>query len=517
MKKNNTIIQLMTVSKELNAGIIELVQFLESKGIKVELKPTSKITAEQYELLKSHFSSNFIKTKFEKLSGPSILGKIQLPIEKSQPVILNSLSELGKLKERQTKSKRQRNIVTGSWKIGKVKFFDSTKGFGFVECFDDNEDCFIHVSKIITPTITDNDYVVFKTIPSQRKKGQNDAVNLYKLSLFNSDYLFLEKSFFEHKINSLRYSILEILPIDSVFKTIESELKRIQKETEKTTVIAILHDIHFILASLKKEELKKGILELIWQWAKNSTNAFVKVNLWNDSLCDLPSIQEFKEVFNDVSDETKSKIINSVSQIDKVTLINSNLKSGLKYPAYYENIFKVIKSFINESNIFVFDLEYDGHNIQELAFTHNGEIISAKSQKNIKKALPQFKEVVSISNSFLAGHNIDKFDIPLLKEKIELPENIGIVDTLLLETILSPTLKSFALGSKEKKLHVAKIDVEHTLNLLTNQVIRLIHIPEKQLNRFEQFIDGNFINHIKLLRENITENTTELYEQFEAE
>lgn len=515
MDNPNTIIRLATASKELNTGILELVQFLESKGIKVELKPTSKISAEHYELLKNHFSSGILKPKLEKLSGTSNLGKIQLPNEKSQPVKLNSLSELGKIKERRPKSKRRANIVAGSWKIGKIKFYDSEKGFGFAECFSDKQDCFIHVSKLITPRITDNDYVVFKTVPSQKKgkEGQNDVVNLYKLSLFTSDYSFLELTFFEYKITSLRESILEVLPIDSVFKIVESYLKGIQQGTEKETATAILKDIQFILASLKKQELKEGILELIRQWAENSLNAFVKVNLWNDSLCSLPNVTEFKEVFNDVPDETKTKIINAVSEKDKISLINYSLNGGLKPTAYYKNLFKVIHSLISDCNIFVFDIEYDGHNIKELAYSQNNKVANATSPKEIEKLLPQFKEALGTPNSFLAGHNIDKFDIPLLKEKIELPNEIDVVDTLLLETLLSPTLKSFALDTK----HNAKDDVEHTLNLLTNQVVRLLHISEKQLNKFEKFANANFLKLVYQLRENISENTTELYSHFEIE
>lgn len=256
-------------------------------------------------------------------------------------------------------------------------------------------------------------------------------------------------------------------------------------------------------------ELKAAYLEKL----KKDRTAKEQIQLWENELIALPSLLILKEVFNDVSDETKTKIINSVSLIDKINLINSNLKSGLKYPVYYKNIFTVIQSFINESNIFVFDLEFNGHNIQELAFTFNGKIVNAINQKDIEKSLLQLKEAISNSNSFLAGHNIEKFDIPLLKGKIELPENIGVVDTLFLETILSPTLKSFALDTK----HNAKDDVEHTLNLLTNQVIRLIHIPEKQLKKIEKFADANFFNLINQVRENITESTTELYEQFETE
>lgn len=430
---------------------------------------------------------------------------------KSRPIKLNSLSQLGQLKEQ--KPKYAKTKPQEKWKIGKVKFFDSTKGFGYIECYDDKQDCYIHISKVITPPINDNDYVVFKTIPSKKKPGQNDAVSLYQLSLFTSDYSFLEKTYFEHKINSLRNSILEILPLDSMFKIIEEELKSAGQAKEHHALIKAIENIEFIIASVKDKSLKDGILELLKQWAANSPNAFIKVSLWSKSYCDLPSIPELKAAFNDVSDEAKTKIINAVPPADKISLINVSLRGGLKLDAYYKNLFKVIHSIISTSNIFVFDLEYDGHNIKELAFSQTGKVANATSQKDIEKLLHLFKESLCNPNSFLSGHNIEKFDIPVLKEKIELPKDIGVIDTLLLETLLSPTLKSFALDTK----HNAKDDVEYTLNLLTNQIVRLIHISESKLKRFEKFADANFLKLVYQLRENISENTPELYSYFETE
>ena len=78
-----------------------------------------------------------------------------------------------------------------------MKFFDINRGFGFVECYDDNQDYFIHIYKIITPPITENEYVVFQTIRSRKKWKENEyeATNLYKLLLFNADYSFLIKSY----------------------------------------------------------------------------------------------------------------------------------------------------------------------------------------------------------------------------------------------------------------------------------------------------------------------------------
>src|SRR5690606_17246917 len=155
-------------------------------------------------------------------------------------------------------------------------------------------------------------------------------------------------------------------------------------------------------------------------------------------------------------------------------LLNSSFQKGLDIRVYYTNLFKIIKKAIADLNIYVFDVEYDGYNLNEFAFLQNGNIVSATNQNSIQEKLSNFEYAISNSNSFIAGHNIEKFDIPIVKEKIAIPEHTGVIDTLFLEILLSPNLKSFALKTK----HNAKDDVEHTLNLLTNQVVRLIHMPE---------------------------------------
>lgn len=55
-------------------------------------------------------------------------------------------------------------------KAGKVKFFNVTKGFGFITPNDGTEDVFVHQSGLIDK-IKDNDDVEFET--ERGKKGVN--------------------------------------------------------------------------------------------------------------------------------------------------------------------------------------------------------------------------------------------------------------------------------------------------------------------------------------------------------
>ncbi|GAA4323383.1 cold shock domain-containing protein [Pontixanthobacter gangjinensis] len=57
---------------------------------------------------------------------------------------------------------------------GKVKFFNATKGFGFIQTEDSNEDIFVHSSGLIDE-IREDDRVQFET--EQGRKGLN-AINV---------------------------------------------------------------------------------------------------------------------------------------------------------------------------------------------------------------------------------------------------------------------------------------------------------------------------------------------------
>ena len=62
-------------------------------------------------------------------------------------------------------------------KTGKVKFFNVTKGFGFIKVDDTGEEVFVHASGIIDQ-IKEEDAVTFEV--TEGKKGLN-AVNVKKV------------------------------------------------------------------------------------------------------------------------------------------------------------------------------------------------------------------------------------------------------------------------------------------------------------------------------------------------
>ncbi len=69
-------------------------------------------------------------------------------------------------------------------KTGTVKFFNQSKGFGFITPEDGGKDIFVHISAVEAsgcPPLSDGDRVSFETEADKRGKGDK-AVNLKMLA-----------------------------------------------------------------------------------------------------------------------------------------------------------------------------------------------------------------------------------------------------------------------------------------------------------------------------------------------
>jgi len=441
------------------------------------------------------------------------MNKYRKPPLNSKRVKLNSFSELNKAlnENEQKKTAVVNHKPSGIWNIGVLKNFNDSRGFGFVTCFDDGEDYFVHVSKLITTDIVKDEIAVFKLIPSSSKAGKYEAVQLHELSEFESDYSFLEESYLIYNRGHIGKSILSVLPDDSIVTVIKREIEQIENENNSALKRDLFQKFLYFIISNDDEDLKREAIRVIKEWGEKTKNVFLKAFLWEYSIIKELNVEEYKEIYLDASDEIKSKIIESISLVDKISFINLELKDDANYETYYRDIYNAIESLIRESNFFAVDFVFNSDTVEKFTFNHNGSVLNATLKKDIDEYLLLLKDLISTSKSFLASHNLEENGIQFLKNEIELSDNIEIIDTLFLENILSPTLKNFCFGANCD----VQAKIEETVDLLINQIIRIIHLPESKFKKIEKVIGPNFCDFINKLRVNITVNFIELYQLFE--
>lgn len=177
-------------------------------------------------------------------------------------------------------------------------------------------------------------------------------------------------------------------------------------------------------------------------------------------------------VFNTQPIEIQERIVESLSEeellqiLDEITEI-SKVENLEKIRTTYKKL--VFKEF----NIISFDIESNIETIYELAWNTHDKWIHYSTEKEVKNGLLDFKRLSEDENAIFVGHNIIEFDCPILeKREVNLdPEKLW--DTLLVETLLSPELKNYALITNHNALDDAKL----TFDLFFNQLMRVLSNP----------------------------------------
>ena len=165
------------IQEEQVPGLIELFKI----AVDVDPKTTTKFT-------KMDLRSKLDKVlKGQPLSNHNNVNTVAAKAIPEKQVIKND-----KINNNHQNSipKSQHQLPPSIKKLGKVKFFDSTKGFGYVHSSDDDKDCFVHVSKLITSGIDEDDIVIFETTASRKKPGELDAIkvsNKIPVFIFNKE------------------------------------------------------------------------------------------------------------------------------------------------------------------------------------------------------------------------------------------------------------------------------------------------------------------------------------------
>lgn len=131
-----------------------------------------------------------------------------------------------------------------------------------------------------------------------------------------------------------------------------------------------------------------------------------------------------------------------------------------------------------------FDIESNIKAILEIAWNQGEKWTYYKGEKDVTKGLPEFGKLTLNPEHLFVGHNIIDFDCPILEEQSIKFNNDQLWDTLLVEMLLRPTLKSFALLTG----HKAEMDAKLTMGLFKNQVLRMLKMP---VDKFEE-LNGIF-------------------------
>ncbi len=326
----------MKVAREFNIGFLALAKFLESQGHSIQPNPLTKLSLEQYELIKTHFTSSAqnkasVTSSVQNTSPynqklPKVIGKIELPPPSNKPKKFQSLQDLGYLKkQKEPKSKQTDN----SWKIGQVKFFDKDKGFGFVECWDDGQDYFVHISKVDTEPIDDHDYVVFKLGPSRKKPGTYEARNVSLVSKFSQDLPYLKEQFSKYSNENFRKYVILGLPVNDVINLLETELTSFKSIDSEEQFSEFNKAIRFYLLLNTNESLKSDIASIISAWVDQIASADYKIKFWLDGILNNQPDDETLKSHFDASDKKERLIIfKRIDSSSKIELIQQYISDG---------------------------------------------------------------------------------------------------------------------------------------------------------------------------------------------
>ena len=144
-----------------------------------------KSSKEEQKVYRQKINQLFFENNIYSPDKSSQLGKTNLSQKDS-----NKSSNSKRSRERKPQIQSLELYNNPNIRLGKVKWFDIEKGFGFIESFDDKRDCFVHKSKIVSKDIEENNFVLFETVPSNKKKDDLDAIkvsNKIPVFIFNKE------------------------------------------------------------------------------------------------------------------------------------------------------------------------------------------------------------------------------------------------------------------------------------------------------------------------------------------
>ena len=215
------------------------------------------------------------------------------------------------------------------WKVGQVKRFVNDRGFGFLKCWNDGQDYFVHISKVDTEPIKDYDFVVFKLRPSRKKPGTSEAKNVSLVSKFSNDIPYLKEEFFTYSNENFRKNVVQALPANDVINLLETELTSVKSINCEEQFSEFNKITRFYSSLNTNETLKYGISSTISAWVDQEASDDYKIKFWLDGvLHKQPDIKALQSHFKASEKKERLIIFKRIDSSSKKGLIQQFISDG---------------------------------------------------------------------------------------------------------------------------------------------------------------------------------------------
>jgi hypothetical protein len=300
-------------------------------------------------------------------------------------------------------------------------------------------------------------------------------------------------SFWGDKIDNICWGYLSLKNPQEAL-SIVSNLKNILKENYESDFTKLIsrycQNIDTVSSAEEFIHLKK-ILEVTPDPVKNDLELellsklapLVKLELWLEGKTNVFPKAEAVELFSTCLIEQQEKIIDQLD-IEEFKLLLKYFTPSNR-PSTLQRARQIVENEVFQRlNPISLDIESDGTEIYELAWGNGEEWVSGVTAEDVEALNDRLQNVIQTKEPLLVGHNILDFDIPVLEKKTLSKIESKAWDTLLVEMLLSPGLRTFSLKTSHHALEDAKL----ALQLFKSQILRIINLDEATF----QVICGGF-------------------------
>jgi len=224
-----------------------------------------------------------------------------------------------------------RQIASRSLHFGRVKFFDSVKGFGFIKDWVAEQDVYVNEQNVISSRIGDGHHVVFEVQPSTSKKGAEEAADVVRLEEYAGagqillDHVGTARGEVEKlMIRRMDDSALQSLAEQQVEKhgTLDSE--------EACRKIVELHE-QIGKNEVAGDEARNAAGERFKQVAVRHASARGRVHFWLEEWCDSPPLDDIAAAMAAASrDISQYRMLSAVDADERSHLLAAAVREAAR-------------------------------------------------------------------------------------------------------------------------------------------------------------------------------------------